>query len=250
MCRSSTGSARRSTSTFRPQEAFSTQVLDAAVRALNRERPQAVVVTGDIVDSAQENELDLALAVLAAASSTPDSGGPRLRRRAGGEQPRPVLLPPRQRRAAPSRACSTPRSAGSAPTGLRRAVVPGDRQPRRARAGRGAGDARRSSGIATGDEMVVGIDPRVAAAARRGERPGGRQRAARHRATCSGAARPCPPTRGAGTWSRARWRRGWPTRPACSRPASRLDYAFDIGASRARDRARHGRSHGRLATAS
>jgi 3',5'-cyclic AMP phosphodiesterase CpdA len=64
------------TSTFRPQEAFSTQTLDASVRALNRERPEAVFVTGDIVDNAQENELAMAIDTLDGREVHPDSGAP------------------------------------------------------------------------------------------------------------------------------------------------------------------------------
>jgi 3',5'-cyclic AMP phosphodiesterase CpdA len=90
------------TSTFRPQEALSPQVLTAAVRTLNGERPQAVLLTGDLLDSAQRNELDQLLAVLRGGPVDPSSGSDNYRGVQAASNPdgqfyRPDLDAPRHR---------------------------------------------------------------------------------------------------------------------------------------------------------
>ena len=64
------------TTTFRPQEALSTQVFAAGVDAIAAQEPEAVLLPGDLADNAQRNELEWAAAVLNGQRVDPDSGDP------------------------------------------------------------------------------------------------------------------------------------------------------------------------------
>ncbi|MEO8572261.1 MAG: hypothetical protein ABI553_11270 [Chloroflexota bacterium] len=81
-------------STFRPQESLSPQVLAATVASANEVNPDAVILTGDLIDSSQRNELDELIEVLDGGSVDPDSGGPGYDGPQEGTNPDPFFYRP------------------------------------------------------------------------------------------------------------------------------------------------------------
>lgn len=162
-------------STFRPQEALTLQVLDATVRAVDALHPDAVVQTGDLADNAQRNELTSAMTVLRGGTVDPDSGRPGPSGPQRSADPDPFFYRP---------GVDAPRHPGLLADAQRRFTAPGLDAPLHSVLGNHdllvAGELKpdaRSQALATGDRAIIALDPKalegVAIAKRDAEGEGG-----------------------------------------------------------------------------
>lgn len=145
-------------STFRPQEALTAQVLAASVRGVDALAPDAVLVSGDLADNAQSNELAWAVRALRGGVVRPDSGRPGYEGPQAAGEADPFFYRPD---------VDAPRLPGLLARAQRPFLSPGLRAPWYPVAGNHdlllAGEAPRDptiAAVAVGDRALAARDPR------------------------------------------------------------------------------------------